>query len=325
MDYLLSLVNEVFQNETYSEFAIYVIAAIAGVSLAMGLGLLFSGLYSPAKRRLAQIRAQEGYVNNFKEEFDHSLEHNLSHKADSKLTGRFAFGNEDTRKRLIHSGFHSNNALAIYNGCRILLFIIAVFLSMYLLRAFPNTSTTILFYGVAVLLGIAFILPSLVLDNLAERRMRKMRIGFPDALDLLVVCCEAGLGLQAALNRVASEVRLSHYHLAEELELVCQKTRAGLSMQVALQEFAERTGLEDIRGLNGSITQSIRLGTGIAETLRVYSEEYREKRIQAAEEMAGKLGVKMMFPMIFCIWPSFFIVAIGPAMLKLAEVWDVAF
>ena len=96
-------------------------------------------------------------------------------------------------------------------------------------------------------------------------------------------------------------------------------------MQEALHEFSERTGLEDIRGLNSVIVQSLRLGTGIAETLRVYSEEYRDKRLQAAEENAAKVGVKMVFPMMACIWPSFFIVAIGPAILKVMAVWDKAF
>ncbi|WP_417345659.1 type II secretion system F family protein [Ferrimonas sp.] len=325
MDYLLSLITELLNDPAQALYVVYAIAAVAGVTLALGIGQILSGLYSPTRKRLAQLKMQEGPQVNVGPDFDESLEHGLSSKKRQELIGRFAFGNEETRKRLIHSGFHSNSALAIFNGCRILLFVGAAIGSLYLLKAFPDTSNTILFYGIAVMMGIAFLLPSMALDHLANRRMRKLKQGFPDALDLLVVCCEAGLGLLAALNRVATEIRLSHFQLSEELHLVCQKCRAGLPMNVALQEFAERTGLEDIQGLNGSITQSMRLGTGIAETLRVYSEEYREKRIQAAEEMAGKLGVKMMFPMIFCIWPSFFIVAIGPAMLKLAEVWDVAF
>ncbi|TKB49960.1 type II secretion system F family protein [Ferrimonas sediminicola] len=325
MEYLLNLINEQLNNPTYSLYVVYGIAAAAGVTLAIGVGLLLSGLYSPTRKRLAQLKMQEGPQVAMGQDFDESLEHGLTGKKHQKLIGHFTFGNDDTRKRLIHAGFHSNSALAVYNGCRILLFIAVTFGSMLLLKAFPDASRIMLFYGVALMMGGAFILPSAILDNLASRRMRKLKQGFPDALDLLVVCCEAGLGLLAALNRVATEIRLSHFELAEELNLVCQKCRAGLQVSVALKEFADRTGLEDIQGLNGSITQSMRLGTGIAETLRVYSEEYRDKRIQAAEEMAGKLGVKMMFPMIFCIWPSFFIVAIGPAMLKLMEVWDVAF
>lgn len=155
--------------------------------------------------------------------------------------------------------------------------------------------------------------------------MRKLRVGFPDALDLLVVCCEAGLGLMAAMQRVARELAFSHPSLASELELVCSKVRAGLTIKVALQEFTERTGLEDIKGLNSAISQSMRLGTGIAETLRVFSDEYRNKRLQAAEEQAAKLAVKMIFPMMCCIWPSFFIVAVGPAVLKVMKVWGQAF
>jgi len=152
-----------------------------------------------------------------------------------------------------------------------------------------------------------------------------LRSGFPDALDLLVVCCEAGLGLMAAMQRVARELALSYPALAGELDLVCSKVRAGLTVKVALEEFTDRTGLEDIKGLNSAISQSIRLGTGIAETLRVFSDEYRNKRLQEAEEQAAKLAVKMIFPMMLCIWPSFFIVAVGPAVLKVMKVWGQAF
>ncbi|MEH6453809.1 MAG: type II secretion system F family protein, partial [Psychromonas sp.] len=160
---------------------------------------------------------------------------------------------------------------------------------------------------------------------LANSRMKTLRRFFPDALDLLVVCCESGLGLLESFQRVAKELEYAHPILGHELNLVCSKVRAGYSMQDALHEFSERTGLEDIRGLNSVIVQSLKLGTGIAATLRMYADEYRDKRLQEAEEQAAKLGVKMIFPMMFCIWPSFFIVAVGPAVLKVMAVWDKAF
>ena len=188
-----------------------------------------------------------------------------------------------------------------------------------------SLSNTAAIYIVVLIVGIAYLLPGMILSKLATRRMNDLRKYFPDALDLLVVCCEAGLGLLESFQRVSRELQLSHPNLAYELGLVCSKVRYGLSLQQALQEFSNRTGLEDIKGLNSVIVQSLRLGTGVASTIRIYSDEYREKRLQAAEEQAAKLGVKMIFPMMCCIWPSFFIVAIGPAVLNVLKVWGDAF
>jgi Flp pilus assembly protein TadC len=196
---------------------------------------------------------------------------------------------------------------------------------MVIVKLFPGLSPLVTIYVFACTIGLTYILPALILHKLAKKRMQSLRKFFPDALDLLIVCCEAGLGLLEAFQRVKSELEFVHPSLAHEIGLVCSKVRVGLSMQQALQEFSDRTGLEDIRGLNSVIVQSLKLGTGVAESIRIYAEEYRDKRLQAAEENAAKLGVKMIFPMMFCIWPSFFIVAIGPAVLKVMNVWEKAF
>jgi tight adherence protein C len=226
---------------------------------------------------------------------------------------------------MIHAGFHSENALALFNGIRLISLLVAAVASIISLKLLPDLSGIETIYLFGLFFGVAFYMPSMALKYLANRRMKLLRSSFPDALDLLVVCCEAGLGLLAAMQRVARELAISHPDLAGELELVCSKVRVGLTVKAALEEFIERTGLDDVKGLTSAISQSIRLGTGIAETLRVFSDEYRDKRLQAAEEQAAKLGVKMIFPMMCCIWPSFFIVAIGPAVLKVMAVWDQAF
>jgi len=114
---------------------------------------------------------------------------------------------------------------------------------------------------------------------------------------------------------VSDDIYVSHPELAEELELVNAQTRVGVENVVALKDLADRTGLEDIRGLVSTLSQSMRFGTSLAETLRVYSEEMRDKRIQRAEEVAAKLSTKMLFPLIFCVFPSFFVVALGPPCL----------
>jgi tight adherence protein C len=155
-----------------------------------------------------------------------------------------------------------------------------------------------------------------------ESRLKKLRNGFPDALDLLVVCIEAGLGLGAAIERVARDLEVSHNELAEELRLVNVEMRAGVERPTALRNLAERTGLADIRGLVGLLVQTMRFGTSVADALRVYSEEFRDKRMQKAEEQAALIGTKLIFPLVTCLFPAFFIVAVGPAALRMIGVFE---
>ncbi|SQH76809.1 conserved membrane protein of unknown function,might belong to Type II secretion system protein [Shewanella benthica] len=322
MDYLIGLLGTLFDDPAHVKWAVYVMAAIAGITLAISLSLFITGIYSPLRKRLKSINQTGEGHHMTHTDVNATIEHGIgrmARKTPLNLT------NDDTRRLLIHAGLHSENALAVFSSVRLILLLISVGLSVLTLSLFPEISGMMSVYVVALLVGGAYLLPSMVLQHLASRRMKNLRAGFPDALDLLVVCCEAGLGLLAALQRVANELAISHASLASELDLVCSKVRAGLTIKVALQEFTERTGLEDIKGLNSAISQSIRLGTGIAATLRIFSDEYRDKRLQDAEEQAAKLAVKMIFPMMLCIWPSFFIVAVGPAVLKVMKVWGQAF
>ena len=153
------------------------------------------------------------------------------------------------------------------------------------------------------------------MEKKKEGRLRRLRAAFPDALDLMVVCVESGLALPQAMERVAEEMLVSQPDLAEELALVNAEIRAGVPNTQALKHLAERTGLEDVQGLVSLLAQSIRFGTSVADTLRVYAEEFRDRRTQAAEEQAAKIGTKLIFPLILCLWPSFFLVAIGPVII----------
>ena len=141
-------------------------------------------------------------------------------------------------------------------------------------------------------------------------------------LDLLVVCVESGLGLAAALQRVSDELGVSHPELAYELATVNAEVRVGVPREQALKNLAERTGLEDIRGLVGLLVQTMRFGTGVADALRVYSEEFRDKRTQKAEEMAAKMGTKLIFPLVLCMFPMFFVVAVGPAVIRIMDAFS---
>ena len=188
-------------------------------------------------------------------------------------------------------------------------------------RWMPELTNMQLIYGLLVGAAIGLFGSNFVLEKLVEKRIKSLRNGFPDALDLLVVCVESGLGLSAAIQRVSDEVTVSHPDLAMELALVSAETRAGMDRAKALRNLADRTGLDDIRGLVSMLVQAMRFGTSIADTLRVYSEEFRDRRMQKAEEEAAKIGTKLLFPLVFCLFPSFFLVAIGPAIIRFVDVF----
>jgi len=325
MEYIQGLLLSFTNNKVMVEWLIYIVAATAGVTLAMAFYYLFSGIYSPVKAQIDKLTHQPISATHTQEDFSSTLEHNLDKIKHIPLINNSFSGDKSTKKLLIHAGFHSTNALKLFNAIKLISLLFGILISIAVVQLSGGLSPLVTIYVFAFIVGLSYILPSLILHKLANRRMKELRKFFPDALDLLIVCCEAGLGLLEAFQRVKNELDFVHPELAHELGLVCSKVRVGLSMQQALQEFSDRTGLEDIRGLNSVIVQSLRLGTGVAETIRVYADEYRDKRLQAAEENAAKLGVKMIFPMMFCIWPSFFIVAIGPAVLKVMNVWDKAF
>ncbi|HEY7867572.1 MAG TPA: type II secretion system F family protein [Psychromonas sp.] len=322
MEYILSLINSYVSDPQYAELLLYGVAAAGGITFAVALSLLFSGIYSPIKLQLQKMGKGEQVYSGNSAGFNKSLEHSLTKLPF--IRRQFA-GDNKTKRLLIHAGFQSQNALNVYNALKLIFVLISIGIAIIVNRLFPDLSSMLSIYIFAMILGFAYLLPGFILTYLASARIQNLRRFFPDALDLLVVCCESGLGLLEAFQRVGNELEFAHPELSKELTLVCSKVRAGYSMQDALHEFSERTGLEDIRGLNSVIVQSLKLGTGIADTLRVYADEYRDKRLQEAEEKAAKLGVKMIFPMMCCIWPSFFIVAVGPAVLKVMAVWDKAF
>ncbi len=160
-----------------------------------------------------------------------------------------------------------------------------------------------------------YLLPTLWLERAIRRRQRALRKGLADALDLLVVCSEAGLGLGQGIQRVAEDLQVGHPALSEELLLFNMQTRAGMDSREALRDLETRTGVEDIRGLVTTLLQSMRFGTSIATTLRIFAAELRDKRTQRAEEEAAKVSTKMLFPLIFCVLPSFLLVVLGPPLL----------
>jgi tight adherence protein C len=294
---------------------------LAAVLMTVGISTIVSGATDPMRRRVAAATggraAKAGAVPGRELDLGRFIKPIAKYVMPAKAAEQ-----SRTQERLIQAGFRSESALRNFYAIKAGLALLLPIVTYLIVRWFPErTSTEILFAVLAAaMLGVR--LPDMILNSIRERRIKRLRVAFPDALDLLVVCVESGLGLSAAIERVARELEISHADLAQELALVNAEISAGIDRPVALRNLARRCGLEDVKGLVGLLVQTIKFGTSIGDALRVYSEEFRDKRMQRAEEQAAKIGTKMIFPLVFCMFPAFFIVAIGPAVLKFIEVFS---
>ncbi len=220
------------------------------------------------------------------------------------------------RANLIRGGFRSENAVPVFFGLRIVATLGMLFLVIVMEpRLPPNPAMKMLLMVSGCSCG--WILPRFILEKKVAKRQETLRLSLPDALDLLVVSVEAGLGLDQAIQHVAKELQVSHPQLSEEMQLVMLEMRAGKRRSEALRNFAERTGEDEIRKLVAILIQNDRFGTSMGESLRTHSDYMRIARRQAAEERAGKVGVKLVFPIFFFILPSMLIVAAGPGILQI--------
>jgi tight adherence protein C len=218
------------------------------------------------------------------------------------------------QQRLITAGYRGKEALVVFFGIRLGCAILAFSLMI---------SGLVGSWGLSMALGVCalgYLLPSMALGRIAKKRQHKIRCGLPDALDLLVVSVEAGLGLDQAIQRVGEELDFAHPELSGELRLINLELRAGKGRVDALRNLAERTGVDDIVSLVAMLVQTDKFGTSVAQSLRVHSETVRTKRRQRAEEAAAKTGVKMVFPLVFCIFPAIYVVTIGPAAIKFVQI-----
>lgn len=226
-----------------------------------------------------------------------------------------------TRRLLITAGYRSGKAPVFYTGAKLLLAVTAVVLiAMIPVKAlgFPTATNLIFYYLLAA--TCAYYAPSLWLKRAIANRQDNLQRAIPDALDLMVVCVEAGLGLDQALARVGEDVKQAHPELGDELNILSLELRTGVQRQEALRNLAHRTNLEEVKNLVALLVQTDRFGTSIGQALRVHADSMRTTRRLRAEEMAAKLPIKLLFPLIFFIFPSMFIVLIGPACIKMVRV-----
>ena len=215
---------------------------------------------------------------------------------------------------MIRAGYRDPQAILAIRGLKIFL-PIAMLAAVYFTGVYRFNPY--LFFPAALFIG--YILPDFALTWKVRRRQFLLRRGLPDALDLLVICVEAGLGLDQAIMKVSQDLRITHRELSDELQLVNLEMRIGKSRIDALHELGRRTGLEDIKSLVAMLVQTERFGTSIAQSLRVYSDDMRIRRRQRAEEMSAKTAVKMVPALVFFIFPALMVVILGPAVIALMK------
>jgi tight adherence protein C len=295
-----------------SGIAFILLIGAAAFAFSLGLAALVFTLASPLRRRVARLSNEDAEKASISASLADLLNPYTRYLVPQQEKER-----SKVVRMLAHAGYRSPNALPLFFAAKTVLLIALPLVVLLVSPMFPRISSNVLLLSAGLAGGLGFLLPGVWLDHRVQGRQRQLRVGFPDAMDLLVVCVEAGLGLAPALQRVADDLMISYPELGGELGLVNAEMRAGVERTQALKNLADRTGLEDIRGLVALLVQTMRFGTGVAEALRVYSEEFRDKRMQAAEEVAATMGTKMIFPLILCFFPSFFLIAIGPAAIAM--------
>jgi len=221
-----------------------------------------------------------------------------------------------TRAWLIQAGYRSPQHVTIYRGLRVL-FAALGFLSVF---AFTGFNSLLLLVGVT---AFGFFIPRFMLKKKLKERQLRIRLGLPDGLDLTVICVEAGLSLDQAMMRVGQDLSHAHPELSAEFHLFDLEIRAGKPRVEALRNLAERTGVDDIRALVGTLIQTDRFGTSVAQALRVHSDSLRTERRQRAEEQAAKTTVKMIIPLVLFVMPSLLVVTVGPAIIQLLHIFNV--
>lgn len=234
-------------------------------------------------------------------------------KGEAELTHR--------RKKLIVAGYRKPNAPIVFYGTKILLAVAlpaAVFFLLLFLGIPVRKMNLLLLLLISALAG--FYGPDVWVRLVIARRQDQITRGFPDALDMMVVCVEAGMGLDQAIKRVADEIRLTHRVISDEFAQMNMELRAGRSRQDAMRNLAARTDVEDVKSLVTLLLQTDKFGTSVANALRVHSDSMRTKRRQRAEEMAAKLPVKMLFPLVLFIFPAIFVVLLGPGAIQIYRV-----
>jgi tight adherence protein C len=219
------------------------------------------------------------------------------------------------QRSLTRAGYPLFGAVVVYSVAEVVLPLLLFFITVMLLGFSAGLVPGL------VLAALGYVAPSFYVSFRSKERDRAIRNGLPDALDLLTVCVEAGSGIDQAIAKASEELQMSHPELATELAMVTTEMRAGKPRMQAFKNFANRTGVDDVRSLVSMLVQTDRFGTSIGDALRVHADTSRTKRRQMAEERAGKVGVKLVFPLALCLFPALYVVCFGPVVVKIYRVF----
>ncbi len=253
-----------------------------------------------------------GEVNSFKKQFLDWIS-SLGHYAvDDKKD------DSNLRQTLVQAGFRHPKGIAIFFGLRFLLALLlpVLYLLANVMNGVMNRGNLLVCFMLA---GSGFYAVPYLLKFIARRRQDRIDKSLPDVLDLLIVCMEAGLSLQATINRVSDEIKTISVDLYKELQLTNAEMRTGINREVALKNLGERTGVQNVKSLVGLMIQSDRMGASIVQSLRTHASFLRVQRSQRAEEKAAKLPVKILFPLLLFIFPAIFVVVLGPAAIQISK------
>jgi tight adherence protein C len=297
------------------------IAIFGGVAAAMWLALEFLGGSgkSRAVERLEELREPSGRRGERGHTASDSMTRLIAKASPSLSAPLKPKTEEDESKlkiRLQNAGYRSENAVTIFLGTKFLMLMIGFVAGGGSLAWFKGLTTEAGMYTVAVA-GIAFYLPDVIVWFSKKGRQDNIFYGLPDALDLMVVCVEAGLGLDQAMRKVSEEMKKSYRVLADEFALCNLQLQMGRARNEVLHELGVRTGVDDLKALAAILIQADKFGSSVAQALRVQSDSMRTRRSQMAEEKAAKTAVKLIFPLVIFIFPAIFVVLVGPAAITM--------
>jgi tight adherence protein C len=292
-----------------------VLMAVVGVFIAVAIGTAGAASWwlswsAPEQRRLRDLQAPKPSVLQVNQSgLTESLDPLLVKL--SKLMPKSPKEMSRLQRRMTLAGLSQNSAVVYYSIAEVVL---PLALGLTVLAVFGVSSGWLPAAFVAVL---GYVAPSFYVGRKTRLRQKAIRNGLPDALDLLTLCTEAGSGLDQALAKTSDELFTAHPELAEELRMITTEIRAGKPRMEAFKNFARRTGVDDVKSLVAMLTQTDRFGTSVADALRIQSDTSRTKRRQSAEERAGKVGVKLVFPLVLCLFPALYVVCFGPVVVKI--------
>jgi tight adherence protein C len=295
------------------DLLVTLVAGFLAVALLAGYGLsAVLGAFSPERRRLRQLATAGSagvFESNFTlvEEIDPRFKNLPGIPKSPKEMGRL-------RRRLAMAGYTSPTAIVVFTFANL---VTPVLFGLITLTIVGGSGW--LLVGLAAAVG--YLAPGMLLSRKIERRKREIREGLPDALDLFIVCVEAGCGLDQAIMKASDELDLTYPSLAYELRLITTEIRAGKPRIEAFKNFAARTKVDDVQSLVALLVQTDKFGTSLAQALRTHADTSRTKRRQNAEERAGKLGVKLVFPLVLFLFPALYIVILGPAAITFLRVF----